>query len=87
MATTKKDMRDLWVAWTRDAMSKYSLPEEKMDSDELADDMADVSTKFADAMCDEFEERFEGGPRRKRKKREEPEDVEEEDDDLAEDDE
>lgn len=64
MAVSKAEM---WVQWTRDAVARYVVPEEVEDADELVDDMAEVTTKYADTMLDEFEERFAGGtsePRR-----------------------
>ena len=63
MAISKAEM---WVQWTRDAVSRYVVPEEVEDADELVDDMSEVATKFADTMLDEFEERFAGNtePRR-----------------------
>jgi len=74
------DKKELWVGWTRDAMLKYAPPEnDKIDTDGLVDDMVDVTTKYADAMLDEFEERFEGVERapRTRGKRKKPADDEE----------
>lgn len=71
--------KELWVAWTHDAMSRYSMPEDIEDVDELVDDMAEAATKYADVMCEEYEERFSGGRTRKRKaKKTDPD----EDDDL-----
>jgi len=56
VATDKKG--ELWVQWTHDAMSKYVIPEGKMDADEMAEDMADVTVKYADQMLEEYEDRF-----------------------------
>jgi hypothetical protein len=75
MATTT-DKKELWVGWTRDAISQYAIPEEVENTDELVDDMRDVATKYADSMLDEFEERFGGGGRSAgggRRRRGEPE--------------
>jgi hypothetical protein len=66
MAISKAEM---WVQWTRDAVSRYVVPEEVEDADELVDDMSEVATKFADTMLDEFEERFAGGTSTKTRKR------------------
>jgi len=72
MATDKKE---LWVGWTRDAMTKYApLEDDKIDIDELVDDMAEVTTKYADSMLEEFETRFEGGGARPRKRKKPEED-------------
>lgn len=60
---------EMWVQWTRDAVSRYVVPEEVEDADELVDDMSEVATKFADTMLDEFEERFAGGTSTKTRKR------------------
>ena len=68
-----KDKEDLWVAWTHDAISRYTAPDDIDDVDELVDDMVDAATKYADAMVEEFGERFSGGGRRKRNKKD-PED-------------
>ena len=66
MAISKAEM---WVQWARDAVSRYVVPEEVEDADELVDDMSEVATKFADTMLDEFEERFAGGTSTKTRKR------------------
>ena len=66
MANT--DKKDLWVGWTHDAMSRYVMPDDIDDVDDLVDDMVSAATKYADAMIEEFEERFSGGARRSRKK-------------------
>ena len=76
MAAT--DKRELWVEWTHQAMSKYTPPEGKIDDEELVDDMVDVTTKYADSMLDEFEERFKSGDgersaTRARRRKEKPE--------------
>jgi hypothetical protein len=69
------DKKELWVQWTRDAMTKYVMPDKIEDTDELVDDMAEVTVSYADQMLDEYEERFGGGGRtkRRRKPQEEPE--------------
>ena len=71
-----QDKKDLWVGWTRDASSKYVMPDDIDDDDELADDMVSCATKYADAMVAEFEQRFSGGARRTRKRKpaDDPED-------------
>jgi len=68
----KKELKDLWVGFAKAALQNYTPPEDVEDSDEQADDMVEVSTKYADSMLDEYEERFEtsgrsGGRRRKKK--------------------
>jgi hypothetical protein len=75
------DKKDLWVQWTHDAMTKYAMPDKIDDTDELVDDMADVTVKYADQMLDEFEERFGGGGRAspRTRQRKKPEDEPEED--------
>jgi len=78
MATTT-DKKDLWVQWTHDAMSKYVMPDKIDDTDDLVDDMADVTVKYADQMLDEYEERFGGdGGRAPNRRRRKPEDKPEE---------
>ena len=58
MATDKKEM---WANWTRDATSRYVIPDDIKDVDELIDDMVEVATGYADQMLDEFEERVAEG--------------------------
>ncbi len=77
MAIPEKEAKELWVQFALGAVANYTVPESIDDADEQVDDMAEIASKFADAMMDEYEERFAGGPRRgrkiKRPKREEPE--------------
>jgi len=63
-----KDVKDLWVGWTHDAMSRYVMPDDIDDVDDLVEDMVAAATKYADAMVEELEERFSGGVRRRKKK-------------------
>ena len=82
MATV--DKKELWVGWTHDAMSRYVMPEEVDDSDDLVDDMAEVATTYADQMLDEYESRFGGaggGRQRKRKPAKNKNDDDDDDDD------
>ena len=68
----KEEEKELWVAWTRDALGVYDEPDD-LDSDELLDDMVDSVTSYADAMLEEYKERFSGGTaRRRRRKKPEP---------------
>lgn len=65
---------ELWVGWTRDAMKSFDVgeldPEDDEAIDALVDDMADIATQYADAMMDEYTERFgsSGGRKKRRKK-------------------
>lgn len=77
-----KDMKELWVGWTHDAMSRYVMPDDIDDVDDLVDDMTAAATKYADAMVEEFEERFSGGRSRKRKKGKDEDEDEDDDSDL-----
>jgi len=80
-----KNLKDLWVGWTRDAMARYESPDEIKYLDELIDDMADTATGYADAMLEEYEERFSGGAGRKRRaggKKKRARDDDDDDDDL-----
>ena len=79
MATV--DKKELWVGWTHDAMSRYVMPEEVEDSDELVDDMAEVATTYADQMLDEYENRFGGSAGRQRKRKPAKDDDDDDDDD------
>lgn len=63
------DKKTLWVGWTHDAMSRYVMPDDIDDVDDLVDDMASAATKYADVMLEEFEGRFSGGAGRSRKKK------------------
>lgn len=51
----------MWIAWTRDAISRYSPPEKVEDSDDLVDDMVHVAASYADGMLDELDKRYGGG--------------------------
>ncbi len=90
---TEKEAKELWTKFACAAISSYgaaTAAEDIEDDDELADDMATVASKCADAMLDEYEERFAGGPRRRKKavrRAAEPEEEVEDDDDLEEEDE
>jgi hypothetical protein len=64
----------LWVGWTRDALAKYDAADDIEDADELANDMMECATKYADAMLEKYEELFSGGPRRARKKKDDDDD-------------
>jgi hypothetical protein len=66
------DKKELWVNWTRDAQSRYQIPEDIEDQDALVDDMVDVATKYADSMLDEYEKRFDGSGERPRKGKRKP---------------
>lgn len=70
----KDDKKGLWVAWTHDAMLRYTVPDDVKDDGDLTDSMADVATEYADAMLEEYENRFEGGAKRRRKKDPDPDD-------------
>lgn len=68
------DKKELWVEWTHQAMSKYIPPEGKNEDEELVDDMTNITVAYADAMLDEFEERFDDdgerpAPRARRRKK------------------
>ena len=81
--------KELWVGWTHDALSGYE-PEEGVELDDLADEMVEVATKYADSMLDEYEDRFgaeeRGTASRRRKKtgagrrKTKPDDKDEDDD-------
>ncbi len=85
MASTNPDkLKEMWVEWTHDAMNGYERPEDGIEhTDDAADDMVEVTTKYADSMLDEYEKRFATRATRggKRRKRGEDEDEEEDDDD------
>lgn len=73
----KLDEKELWVDWTHDAAEFYVRPEDVDNNDDAADDMVDFTTKYADSMLDELEERYGRGTatksRRKRRKTEDDE--------------
>lgn len=65
---------ELWAGWTRDAMKSFDIGElgdEDEAIDVTVDDMVDIATQYADAMLDEYNERFQssGGGRKKRRKK------------------
>ena len=69
MAAKDEDKKELWVAWTHDALSVYEEPDDldDDDEDELLNDMVDAVTSYADAMLEEYESRFSGGTARRRR--------------------
>ena len=81
-----KQEAEMWVDWTRDALRSLDIPDDLALDDEeavdsLVDDMVDLSTQYADAMLDQFTERFapddEARPRRRKKRgRSRPRDAE-----------
>lgn len=73
----KDDKKELWVGWTHDALGNYVMPDDIDDVDELVDDMVEASTKYADSMLDEYENRFgDGGVGRRGRKKKPVEDDE-----------
>lgn len=81
--------KELWLGFARDALSRYTAPDRKIDSDGLVDDMVEVATKYADSMLDELDKRYGGGGRKlvRRKRPEEDEDEDEDDEDDEDDEE
>jgi hypothetical protein len=77
-----QEKKSLWITWAHDALSRYELPDKVDDADEFVEDMVDVVTKYADAMLEEFDERFSGGARRRRKKDKDDDDDDDDDPDL-----
>jgi len=73
------DKKEMWVDFAKAAQSRYVIPDEIEDADDLVDDMVSVSTKYADSMLDEFEERFEKTASRGRRTRKPAADEPEED--------
>ena len=77
------DEKELWVRFACAVIESYEIPDEIDDVEELVDDMTALAGKTADAMLDEFEERYppraararSGGKGRRRK--DEPEQPEE----------
>ena len=69
MARESKETKELWVKFAIAALGSYSIPDEVEDTEELVDDMSDVAANTADAMLDEYEERFGGGSGRRRTRR------------------
>ena len=59
----KLDENELWVQWTHDAMNRYVMPDDIEDAEELADDMNEIATMYADGMIDEYNKRFGSGGR------------------------
>lgn len=69
MAAKDDKNKELWVGWTRDAISRYAIPDDVDSDEELINDMIDIATGYADAMLEECESRFDGGARRSRKRK------------------
>ena len=65
MATEREKLKEMWVQWTRDAMSKY-VPPESADTEELVDDMIETASQYASGMLDEYEEIFGESSERRR---------------------
>lgn len=67
-----KEEKALWIEFAKAAIQSYEIPEDITDLDELVDDIADLSSFVADAMVEEFKERYESRrhrderPRRRR---------------------
>jgi len=59
---------ELWVLMVQAAVSRYVLPDDVEDAEEVADDMRDVAVNFADAMLEEHKKRFGSGVRGRRRK-------------------
>ena len=70
------DEKELWVRFAEAAIGRYVLPDDVEDAEDVADDMAEVAVLFADAMLEEYKNRFsEGGkPGRRRKAKKEEDD-------------
>jgi hypothetical protein len=81
MTTEENNDAEMWIGWTKEALKSFSIPEdldiESAESlDSLIDDMADISTGYADRMMGEYMKRFgsdgegeeEPGKRRRRRK-------------------
>lgn len=66
MAVKDEKAKELWVGWTRDAISVYEEPDD-IDPEDLIDDVVDFVTEYADAMVLELAHRFEDGTVRKRR--------------------
>lgn len=65
------DKKQMWIDWTHDALAGYEQADDVEDIDGVVDDMSELASRYADAMLEEYEERFnEGAPRRRRKKKE-----------------
>ena len=76
MATPSKEEKELWLSFTNDAAQMYSRPD-NLEDDDAIEHATEFTSGYADAMLDEYEERFvEGRGRRRRKARKEEEDEE-----------
>jgi len=69
MAAAKDDKKEMWVNWTHDATNNYVRPDDLEEDDDGVEDAVEFATRYADAMLEEFEDRFEqtSGGRRRRK--------------------
>ena len=52
------DEKELWVKFACAVIENYEIPDDVADVEELVDDMTELAGKTADAMLDEFEERY-----------------------------
>lgn len=85
MAISEKQKSELWLGWTHDAASMVSnVSPDGGDVDDVANEVVDVVTAYADMMLEEFEDRFDGSGRKKSRRKKRPardEDDEDEDED------
>lgn len=68
-AVNSNEKKDLWVQWSKSAISRFVMPDEIDDAEELVNEMVAVAADFADAMLDEYEERFEAKAAKSRRKK------------------
>lgn len=61
----KMDEQAIWLEFARAAIQSYEPSEEVSTLNDLVDDVADVGALVADAMLEEFKERFADAPRRR----------------------
>jgi hypothetical protein len=82
---TSNALKEMWLTFAHEAAEQIAVPEDVEDTDEVADYMVEVATKFADSMLDEYEKRWgDGGTTRKRRKKKSK--IENDDDDDDDDD-
>jgi hypothetical protein len=71
----KKEEKAIWLGFANTAVRSYEIPDHVDSLDELVDDLSKTCGLIADAMLDEFEDRFGQKERedRRRPRRGEPE--------------
>ncbi len=75
--TGTAEEKELWVRFAVAAIGIYERPEDVEGPDEAPDDAAKFAADTADALLDEYDERFQGEPARRGRRKPDEEEEEE----------